>query len=535
MANSNVLTCTLTLSPTKVSYQDRLSQQRPTAPLDNDSLRVDTRDWLIQRIEGKGDDYDEAAARLLGRHLYELVFRGSIRTRFQDAMRVAREDQALLRLELVFTNGTSELARLPWEFLYPNEGNGSAGFLAGQVDVYTLTRFIDPPPTSERRPKPIEGALRVLLVVSVSGREDPFTIPEIKNLSALLDDKARSSGQGRPEVEVHRLANPSYDELLNTVVGKVRGPDGMWDEMPNPWLPHVVHIVGEGVPGAIKLQRETAAIDSEQAVAESARLARLPIPTVANDESVGAERLRAIFMPHSPKFVFLQTCFSGRVDGNALFMAAEGILKAGVPAVLAMQYDIEREAADSFAQRVYQELLAGKAIDVAVVHGRNRLREGSVSPHSPYRAFGTPVIYLGHDGPLVKRRPETPAPVREKKLAPDDTVSQHECPRCHTLCLYRACPNCALLFDCPCGTPYENPLGKICGKCKRKIEQEPWEPPVGDPAQPGPSHVSTPPASTWRSSGWPAQERPSHVPAAREVDRQKVIFSSPADDEAGAQ
>jgi CHAT domain len=533
MANSNVLTCTLTLSPTKVSYRDRLAQQQPTVNLDSDTLRADIRDWLIQRIEDKREDYDEVAARLLGRHLYELVFRGVIRTRFKDAMQFARDDQALLRLEFVFTKGTSHLARLPWEFLYPNEEGGGAGFLAGEVDVYTLTRFIDPPLTSEQRPKPIGRALRVLVVVSVPDRSgDPFSIPEIKNLSALLQNRARSGGQGSPEVEVHRLPNPTYDDLLNTVIGKVKGPEGMWAETANPWLPDVVHIVGEGVPGAIQLQREAAAIESEQAVADSARLARLPVPSVTKDESVGAERLRALFMSHPPKFVFLQTCFSGRVDGNALFMAAEGILKAGVPAVLAMQYDIEREAADSFAHRVYQELLAGKAIDVAVVHGRNRLREGSVSPHSAYRAFGTPVIYLGHDGPLVERHPEAPAPIREKKVAPGDAVSNRQCPRCHTPCLYLWCPTCALLFDCPdekCGTPYENPLGKLCGKCGRKIEQEPWEPPVGDPVQPGPSRARDIQAPAWRSSGRPTQERPS------DVLRQKGIFSSPADDEAGAQ
>jgi hypothetical protein len=167
-----------------------------------------------------------------------------------------------------------------------------------------------------------------------------------------------------------------------------------------------------------------------------------------------------------------------------------------------------------------------------VVHGRNRLREGSVSPHSAYRAFGTPVIYLGHDGPLVERHPEAPAPIREKKVAPGDAVSNRQCPRCHTPCLYLWCPTCALLFDCPdekCGTPYENPLGKLCGKCGRKIEQEPWEPPVGDPVQPGPSRARDIQAPARRSSGRPTQERPG------DVLRQKRIFSSPADDEADAQ
>jgi predicted RNA-binding Zn-ribbon protein involved in translation (DUF1610 family) len=539
MANDKVLTCTLTLSPTMATYRDRLAQERPEVGLDSDALRKDTRDWLIQRIEDKREDYDEAAARLLGRHLYELVFRDAIRTRFKHAMQFARDDQALLRLELIFTTGTSQLASLPWEFLYPNEESGSAGFLAGQVDVYTLTRFIDPPLTSEQRPKPISRALRVLLVVSLppdrSG--DPFSIPEIKNLSALLDANARGSGQGSPAVEVHRLPNPTYDDLLNTVNGKIKGLQGAWAETADPWLPDVVHIVGEGVPGAIKLMREAATVESETAVAASARLAGQPVPLVAKDEPVGAERLRTIFMPHPPKFVFLQTCFSGRVDGDALFMAANGIVNAGIPAVLAMQYDIERDAADSFAHRVYQELLAGKAIDVAVVHGRNRLREDGVSPHSPYRAFGTPVIYLGHDGPLVERRSEAQATVREKKVAPDDAAVPHECPRCGTQCRYQACPTCALDFDCTnCETPYENPLGKICGRCKAKIVQEPWEPPPSGPAAG---------ESDWLAPRTPAQARRGPILADRTSDWQKVpdrasdwqnlVVTSPVDPGTGAQ
>jgi hypothetical protein len=501
-----------------VSYRDRLAQEQPEVSLDSDVLRADTRDWLIQRIEGKREDGDEVAARLLGRHLYELVFCGAIRTRFENAIQFARTDQALLRLELIFTKGTSHLARLPWEFLYPNEESGSAGFLAGQVDVYTLTRFIDPPLTFEQRPKPISHALRVLLVVSVPDRSgDPFAIPEIKNLSTLLAAKARGSGRGSAEVELHCLPNPTYDDLLNTVNGKVKGPEGAWAETADPWLPDVVHIVGEGVPGAIKLQREAVTIESEKAAAASARLARLPVPPVTMDESVGAERLRTLFMPHPPKFVFLQTCFSGRVDGDALFMAANGIVKAGVPAVLAMQYDIERDAADSFAHRVYQELLAGKAIDVAVVHGRNRLREDSVSPHSPYRAFGTPVIYLGHDAPLVEPRPEAQATMREKKVAPDEDVVPRQCPRCHAQCKWDACGTCALELNCTnpdCGTPYENPLGKICGRCKQKIVQEPWEPP--------PSGLAAG-RSDWLVSSGPAQAGPRPVLAARTSDWQKAI------------
>ena len=47
-------------------------------------------------------------------------------------------------------------------------------------------------------------------------RIDLSDIPEIKNLSALLQNRARSGGQGSPEVEVHRLPNPTYDDLLNT-------------------------------------------------------------------------------------------------------------------------------------------------------------------------------------------------------------------------------------------------------------------------------------------------------------------------------
>jgi len=480
-AATNYVTCTLRLTPTQVFYKDSFMVNRVLdADIDfGDFLRSLTVKWLIERIEDNREEYDVGAATLLGRHLYEIIFRGDVREEFEERVRYTRQYGYLLRLALVFDRDASHLAKLPWEFLYSNREDGNDGFLAGDVSQFTLTRFIPPPDPKERRKQdkgPVrDRPLRVLFAVSApdTPAEKAFEFPAIRKLDTLLSKHAKpdlSGGRG-PAVDVARLANPTYDDLARALAGQRRDPDGTWRDSPQPWFPDVVHIVGEGVPGAITLHRSDEAIRREQAAEGGLGLGARGRMPAGKEQTTGGELLRNLFKQHPPQFVFLQTCFSAKVDSGQLYTAAESIMQAGVPAVLAMQYDIERGAADSFAECVYRELLDGGAIDIAVGKGRDTLRNASVSPRSPYRAFGTPVIYLGHGRPLIERALDANVG-RMQKAAPDDAAGPRVCPECKRPYLHKGCTYCVLRLICPeCDTAYENPRGQICGNCFAQIEQ----------------------------------------------------------------
>src|SRR6266487_265825 len=470
--------CTLTFSVDGVCYTDNvMAETKIDGDIDQDSLANDTRDWLVRRIEERREDYSQEEAKLLGRHLYEAIFRGRIRTEFEARVKRAREKRRRLRLELVFGPNMTELARLPWEFLYLAQGDVGDGFLAGEIDKLTLTRFIGPPLTSAQIPEPVDRPVKVLLAVCVKeSTKERFRIPEIKELDGWLEkSEKRGDVQCSPDVEVCRLPNPTFEQLRKAVQGELRGTDGE-PLFSAPWFPDVVHIIGEGVPGAIVLQREAGHIASDSARAEGARLSGFATAPVKEDQPVEAQRLKQLFGDHKPLLVILHTCYSDKLDGESIYTAAQSIVGEGVTAVLAMQFTIYRGASDKFAQLLYERLLEGDSIDVAVTFARLPLRDRDVSKESPYRAFGTPVIYLGHDKPLAKERPEQQASRSGAAKLPQ--AEKRQCPRCQEMCVLLFCWNCGLCFKCPaCKVDFEHALGNYCGACAEPIQQKPWRKP----------------------------------------------------------
>lgn len=480
---SDDVTCTLTLEDTRrVTYQDNLTFTRIEGEVDQDRLRRDTREWFVDWVAHKDRMCERHEVQLLGRHLYETLFRDKIREEFEKRIDYVRHHaDRLLRLQLIFHENAKELARLPWEFLYLDRGAGDEQFLTGEIEQFVLTRFVPPVPDPTTLPPPLDRPAKVLLAACT---EESFEAQEIKGLVGLLEARAEIRADGsHPDVDVHKLPNPTYATLKDAVQGVVRNPDGTLDEAADPWKPDVVHVIGHGEPGALLLRRHDEAIDDDQTLAlNTGLLSRAPAPPVKKDEPVEAITLRGLFGPHHPPFVFLQTCYSDAIDGVALYTTAQRIVQAGVPAVIAMQYDIERGPADKFACRVYEQLLDGKRIDAAVSAGRILLRD-SAGASSPYRAFGTPVVYVGHDGPLVKERPRVRSkPVKANPEPDQREVEIQECPRCHQMCRYQACPTCALRFKCQnqnCERDLEDPLGLICGNCLTDIRQPPWTPRKG--------------------------------------------------------
>ena len=69
----------------------------------------------------------------------------------------------------------------------------------------------------------------------------------------------------------------------------------------------------------------------------------------------------------------LNTCRSGDLEAQkGTWQVADAFTKVGVPAVIAMQGDVEGRAATAFAAGFFEALLAGELLDVAVARGRRR-------------------------------------------------------------------------------------------------------------------------------------------------------------------
>src|SRR5207253_760718 len=71
-----------------------------------------------------------------------------------------------------------------------------------------------------------------------------------------------------------------------------------------------------------------------------------------------------------PRLVFLHLCEGGAVDFEANFAGiAPQLVRAGIQAVVAMQYPISNTAAIVFSRAFYRTLAEGEPVDAAVQEG----------------------------------------------------------------------------------------------------------------------------------------------------------------------
>ncbi len=123
----------------------------------------------------------------------------------------------------------------------------------------------------------------------------------------------------------------------------------------------------------------------------------------------------------------LGACETGRRDGHNVWSGvAAALLKAGIPAVVAMQYKIKDTLAAAFSEAFYRALVAGFTVDEAVALGRAAMRVEAIGQKmADNRDWGTPVLYLRAPGGAVFN-PVSNAEARkaaEKKLG--DFINQH--------------------------------------------------------------------------------------------------------------
>lgn len=108
-----------------------------------------------------------------------------------------------------------------------------------------------------------------------------------------------------------------------------------------------------------------------------------------------AASLRAVMDgAESVKLVLLSACSTGQGSlQHSLASVGAQLLHAGLPAVVAMQFDIAANTASDFARFFYQELFAGRcpgAVHLAVNYARSNLY--ALNPAS--FGYGTPVLWL---------------------------------------------------------------------------------------------------------------------------------------------
>jgi len=347
-----------------------------TLPFSEDRLEL-----LVLRIGGhlrssarRIHTEEMEAARELGGKLFNTVFSGEVHTCFKSSLEeVDRSEGEGLRLQLRLQE-VAELADLPWEFIFDPSFDR---FLA-QSNQTPIVRYIEMP----ERIKPLTVNLPLQVLVMISSPADYLRLDVERERSNLEKNLEPLRKEGK--VRVRWLEKPTLRALQRCLREREY---------------HVFHFIGHG--GFDKKAEEgVLVLEDEQ---ERGWLA-------------GAHRIGTLLHDHrSLRLAVLNSCEGARNSRTDPFAGlATTLLRQGIPAVVAMQFEITDDAAITFAGEFYAALADGYPVDAAVAEARRAIY---FQPNDI--EWGTPVLYMrSSDGILFNLAPK---PTIDKR----NTYAQH--------------------------------------------------------------------------------------------------------------
>lgn len=322
----------------------------------------------------------EAEAAELGRALFGALLQSPLSAKLYRCLGrleelLAREVEQGLRLRLTFRTDSADpadsetlggdvspIAALPWELLWDPETRDFLGRSRYTPIVRSITTSC-----LVRPPLLIPSPVRVLAVSAAPlGCHDlPSIDEEVAAIRRALEERAVVDFDFLDHATLPRLA----ERLRAAPV-------------------HVLHFLGHGRfsepegEGALAFETEDRSLDP-----------------------VSGPRLADVIRDaHSLQLVVLNACGTGamprRRGQDPYSCVATGLVKAGVPAVVAMQFRIPDSIAATFSAELYARLAADDPLEIAMAEARRRIPRECLH-------WATPVLFLqAEDGHLLALGPE---------------------------------------------------------------------------------------------------------------------------------
>ncbi len=322
------------------SWCDAHGEYKDVAVLDRGTLDSDTK---VLSADGVARE----TLRQIGGRLYAYTFASTgrnIEWHFGQCWGAARSTSDGVRVRLRVEEPT--LAVIPWEYLYSERLHS---FL-GVSERTPIVRYLELPqaiPTLEAT-----LPVRVLLVMP-----DEPELDTAREKAAILAAVAPL----KESVQVTLLEGKVTRRQIADTLAMAEY--------------HVLHFIGHGD------------FSSDRAVL-------LMYADDGSDAAVDDERVAGLFRNHpSMKLVILNSCRGGELSASKPFVGmAAALVRAGIPAVIAMQYEIADDEAVLFASTLFRHLFMGRdkgRIEIAVSNARNALAE----EFPDTRAVGLPVLF----------------------------------------------------------------------------------------------------------------------------------------------
>jgi len=281
-----------------------------------------------------------------GGQLFEAAFSGPVGECLERSRMTAESKEAGLRIRLRLP-GT--LANVPWEYLY----DAQHGFLGLDPETALVRHLELPAPV---RPFPISPPLRILAMISAPS--DTVGLEVEQEWDRLNDTLGGLTRRGLVTV----------DRLESGNLAALQRPLRLTEY-------HVLHFIGHG-------GYDEDAQDGALALEGADGKTRL---VTGRDLGMMIRNRR-----RSLRLVVLNACEGARSAQDDPFGGvAQALVHQGIPAVIAMQFEISDTAAITFSQSFYQAIADGLPVDVATVEARRAMfAEGNEIE------WATPVLYL---------------------------------------------------------------------------------------------------------------------------------------------
>ncbi len=290
----------------------------------------------------------KAAVQGFGQALFDAVFTAGVRECLHRSLDIVAQSQQGLRLRLRLAD-VPELAAWPWEYLYdPVPGVHLA--LSAHTPVVRYMDMLDP-----IRPLPVEPPLSVLVMIS-----DPSDQPRlaVENEWANIT-RALAELQSAGKVTVRRLDVATRDELRNAL------REGSY---------HILHFIGHGVFDQ-RTQDSILLLENEQ----------------GKSDPVTGDVFGTLLHDHTTlRLVVINACHGAAGSTAVAFVGvAQHLVRRGIRAVVAMQYEVSDAAAIVFSTAFYRAVADWQPVDAAVGDARIAMlgRPNEVE-------WGTPVLFL---------------------------------------------------------------------------------------------------------------------------------------------
>lgn len=283
------------------------------------------------------------AARELGGRLFEAVVGAELRACFLRSSldEMYRQEGTGLRLKLRLQD-VPELADLPWEFLF----DPSLDRFLSQSNQTPIVRYIEMP----ERIRPLTVNLPLQVLVMISSPTDHIRLDVDRERSILQEALGHLSKKGKVQIEwLEKATLPALQRCLRS---------GEY---------HVFHFIGHG--GFDKKAEEgVLVLEDEQ----------------GRGWQAGAHRIGTLLHDHrSLRLAVLNSCEGARNSRTDPFAGIATTLKRqGVPAVVAMQFEITDDAAITFASEFYAALAEGFPVDSALAEARKAIYSRSLTMSS---------------------------------------------------------------------------------------------------------------------------------------------------------